>query len=119
MESRIRGGIASHLAAIRQATSDRLTFEYPDDEAGQDEFLFRLTQDELTVPEVPEVLAMLRESRDFHIPIFEGSLMDLPYFFHLELNACVQAENEFFNLRAINQKLREQWKHAHKDTKIQ
>lgn len=111
MEPRTRGGIAGHLASIRQAVTDWLSFEFPpDDQAGQDTLLLRLsTQDELTQPEVPEVLSLYRESKTYNIPIFDGSLMDLPYLFHLELNTCIDAEQEFHNLRNLNRILLEQY----------
>lgn len=109
MEPGSVGGIVGHLAAIRQAVTAWLEYENPPEgDAGQDEYLLRMaTQDELSVPDVPEIMALLRESRAYNIPIFNGSLMDLPYLFHLELNTCVDAENEFYSLREVNRRLRE------------
>lgn len=114
MESRTSGGIDRHLAALRRAVTDWLTYEYPpEDEAGRDDVLLRLsTEEHYTIPDVPEILSLVRESRAYSVPIFNGSLMDMPYFFHLELNTCVDAEREFFNLREFNRRLREQWGNA-------
>lgn len=109
------GSLASHLEATRRAVTDWLEYENPpENEVGQDDYLLRLALDneQNTTPDMPEILQLLRESRALGIPIYNGSLMDLPYVFHLELTTCIAAENEFAQIQTANQRAWEKWKHA-------
>ena len=113
----LRGGIERHLEATRQATLEWLEYENPpNDEAGQDSYLLRLaTEDSLTAPEMPEILQIYRTSKLLDVPIFNGSLMDMPYIFHMELATCLAAQEEFWRIRKINL---ERWKHGNKGAEI-
>ena len=53
-------------------------------------------------PEQPEVLFYIREAKRLGMPIFSGDLWALPYIFRLELNACLDAEQEQLELLKAN-----------------
>jgi uncharacterized protein YprB with RNaseH-like and TPR domain len=58
-----------------------------------------------TKPEQPEVLYILRQSRLFNIPVFNGAYHDWPYLARLEIMCCINAENEYDAIKEVNQRL--------------
>ncbi len=93
------GGIDSHLAATREAVATWLQNEQPIPLASNsvDATLLTLSIEE-EAPEQPEVLSVLRQSRRLGVPAFNGSYQDWPYIATLELNACIDAEQEHKDL---------------------
>lgn len=104
----LSGGIASHLAKTKEAVLRWLEYEQPTRPKAQaagslDSLLLIATEDTTNeTPEQPEVLALLRESRRFGVPVFPGALTEWPWLSKQELNVAIDAENEHEKLLAVN-----------------
>lgn len=89
------GGIDRHLAETYASVAKWLEYENPTSiGGGQDADLFALALEPEEKPDQPEVLKMLRQSRLFNIPVFNGSVQDWPYIATLELQTCIEAEDD-------------------------
>jgi hypothetical protein len=94
------GGIDSHLEKLQEATLLWLEYE---DKGETDEMLLHLALEDAEKPEMPEGLAFLRESRRFGLPVWDGTLFDMPSIFRQELNTIMNAETEYMVMKAKNE----------------
>jgi len=96
------GGIESHLEATKEAVNRWLEHESPSSKIEGLDLLFQ-SMESPDKPEQPQTLQILRESRRFNVPIFSQSLFDWPYIARLELNVCIDVENEYQRRKNVNQ----------------
>lgn len=106
-----QGGIDSHLDAIRLEVAKWLDWETKKDrsEVERDEFLLNLAVENQTPPELVEIYSLILESRRCGLPIFAGSIMEMPYIFRLEYNAALDGETEHHKLLAANLAIRQRY----------
>ena len=53
-------------------------------------------------PEQPQILAMVRESRLFNVPFWDGPLLQWPYILKAEANEVYRAESDHQERMAFN-----------------
>lgn len=114
------GGITTHLENLRKATSEWLTFEDKNNSVGQqDALLLNLALENKDTPEMPEALAYMRECRALGLPFWDGGLYETPTLMRQELLAVISAENEFYSIKAINQRLADEYAQSEAEKKQQ
>ena len=63
--------------------------------------LLHLAFEDEPIPEQPETLGIIRESRILGIPYFQCGIYDMPHIFRLEMRTVIEAENEYHELKAL------------------
>ncbi len=96
------GEIDSHLEVTKAAVTKWYEYEDPIPVNGLDAALNALSTENLEPPDQPEILKDYRLSRRFNVPLFNGSYHQWPYIFCLELNACIDAINEYETMKLVN-----------------
>lgn len=100
------GGILSHLSDTKKAVERWLEYEQPNPVGGgQNNLLALAMEDTRETPEQPEVIAVIRESRRFGVPIFSGALRDWPWIAKQELNTAINTEQDYLARIEANARL--------------
>lgn len=104
------GGVEKHLAALKDAAAKWLEHERPSINkttggSGFQDLLSLSTEDVTEVPEPPEALLILRESRHFNVPVYDAPILMWPYLLRQELIAVINTEQEHEAKLAANLKL--------------
>lgn len=102
------GGISSHLDATREAAQRWLEYEEPL-LGTADRLLSLALEDEEDQPSQPEVLQKINLSRRLQVPIFPGTLEDIPYIASQEITIALNCETDHkkkieYNLRMAMKK---------------
>lgn len=68
-------------------------------------------------PDQPEILGMVRESRNFEVPFWDAPLLQWPWYLKLETSECYRAEYDYqeritFNLNQQAQQLENKLKNG-------
>jgi len=94
-----------HLEELRQATTKWLQWENAKDDNARELLLINSSLENTGKPEPPEVLSYMREAKKLGVPIHTGTLWALPYIFRLEMNVCLDVEQEQFEILQANIRL--------------
>lgn len=90
---------------MRQATTKWLEWENAKSDNERELIIINSSFENTGKPEQPEVLSFMREAKRLGVPIFSGDLWALPFIFRLEMNVCLDAEQEQLDILRANAKL--------------